>query len=131
MNTPTIDVSDLQTPYVPTALYLEDADTVEYVRRDVACVYHRVDGFLTLALDLKTRKLNGFRLKGFKNMFLKHLKPKYNLLDHDFIPLVSVIEEAVQLIGDDVTRDLQRKTAYREVKQMAHDDRVSIEPLAA
>ena len=75
-----IGLSDLRTPYVPAALYLEDADSVEYVRRDVACVYHRVDGFLTLALDMKTRELNGFRLKGFKNFFLKHLQPKYQFL---------------------------------------------------
>ena len=102
MSVKTIDLSDLTTPYVPVAIYLDDADSVEYVRRDVACVYRRVDGFLTLALDMKTRELNGFRLKGFKNFFLTRLKPRYKLLDDDFIPLVSVIEEAVQTIGDGV-----------------------------
>jgi hypothetical protein len=126
-----IGLSDLKTAYVPAAIYLEDADSVEYVRKDVACVYRRVDGFLTLALDMETRELNGFRLKGFKNFFIKHLKPKYKLLDDDFIPLVSVIEEAVQLVGDEVTSDPEKKTAYRAVKRMAHDDRVAIEPLAA
>jgi hypothetical protein len=131
MNTTQIGLSDLRTPYIPVAIYLEDADSVEYVRRDVACVYHRIDGFLTLALDIKTRELNGFRLKGFKNLFIKHLKPKYKLLDDDFIPLVSVIEDAVQLVGDKVTRDPETKTAYRAVRRMAHEDRVSIEPLAA
>jgi hypothetical protein len=131
MDTPQIGLSDLKTPYTPVAIYFEDADSVEYVRRDVACVYRRIDGFLTLALDLKTREINGFRLKGFKNLFINHLQPKFKLLDDDFIPLVSVIEEAVQLIGDKVTRDPATKTAYRTVKRMAHDDRVSIEPLAA
>jgi hypothetical protein len=29
---------NLRAEYLPTALYLEDADSVEYVRRDVACV---------------------------------------------------------------------------------------------
>jgi hypothetical protein len=131
MNTPQIGLSDLKTSYVPVALYLEDADSVEYVRRDIACVYHRVDGFLTLALDMKTRELNGFRLKGFKNFFIKHLQPKYKLLDDDFIPLVSVIEDAAQLVGERVTRDPAAKTAYLAVKRMAHEDRVTIEPLAA
>ena len=51
---------DLYSQYVPSALYLGDADTVEYVRRDVPCVYRRIDGILTLALDLKTRELVGF-----------------------------------------------------------------------
>jgi hypothetical protein len=130
MKTAQIGLSDLKTPYVPVAIYLEDADSVEYVRHDVACVYRRIDGFLTLALDLKTHKLNGFRLKGFKNFFIKHLKPKYKLLDDDFIPLVSVIEDAVQLVGDKVTGDPEKRKAYRDAKRMAHDDRVSIEPLS-
>jgi hypothetical protein len=54
-------IPDLLTEYVPAAVYLDEADSVEYVRRDVACVYRRVDGILTLVLDMKTRKLNGFR----------------------------------------------------------------------
>ena len=131
MKTINIEPSDLQTAYKPVAIYLDDADCIEYVRCDVACVYRRVDGFLTLTLDMKTRELNGFRLKGFKNLFLKHLQPKYRLFDDHFIPLVTVIEEAVCLIGDEVTRDPERQSAYREVKKMAHDDRVAIEPLAA
>lgn len=120
----TAQIPDLRTLYVPVAIYLEDADTVNYVRRDIASVHHRVDGFLTLELDMKTRELNGFRLKGFKNFFIKHLKPKYKLLDDDFIPLVSVIEDAVRLIGNEVTRYPERKSAYRQVKKMAHEDRV-------
>jgi hypothetical protein len=127
-------IPDLSAEYVPAAVYLDDADSVEYVRRDVACVYRRVDGILTLVLDMKTRKLNGFRLKGFKNFFLKHLQPKYKLVDDDFVPLVSAIEEAIQLIGDQLMNHPERKAAYREARRMAHDDRVCIEhmePLAA
>jgi hypothetical protein len=126
-----VDIADLDLHYIPTAIYLDDADTLEYVRRDVPCVYRRIDGILTLALDLKTRELNGFRLKGFKNFFLKHLQPKYKLIDDDFIPLVSVIEEAVQTVGDEILGDAPRQRAYREVKQMAHDDKVKLQPLAA
>jgi|SRR5208337_955733 len=126
-----LDLSDLQSQYRPTAIYLDDADAVEYVRRDVPCVYRRIDGILTLTLDMKSRDLIGFRLKGFKNLFLTHLKPKYRLLDDHFIPMVSVIEQAVQIVGDEITRDPQRREAYREAKRMAHEDRVSIEPIAA
>lgn len=122
---------DLRANYEPAALYLDDADSVEYVRRDVACLYRRVDGFLTLVLDLNTRQLNGFRLKGFKNFFLKYLQPKYELLDDDFMPMVSVIEEAVKVMGDELVSHPERKAAYREVKKMAHDERVSMEPIAA
>jgi hypothetical protein len=125
------DTPDLHSVYRPVALYLDDADSVEYVRRDIACVYKRIDGFLTLALDLRTRELTGFRLKGFKNFFLKHLQPKYKLLDDDFMPMVSVIEEAVKVMGDELVNHPERKAAYREVKRMAHEERVSMEPIAA
>jgi hypothetical protein len=131
MSTTPIDMTDLSSSYRPTAIYLEEADTVEYVRRDVACIYHRVDGILTLAFDLKTRELNGFRLKGFKNFFLRHLQPKYHLLDDDFVPLVSAIEQAVEIAGEEITRDPDRRKAYRQAKLMALEDSVSIKPLAA
>jgi len=131
MNSRRITSLDLHSQYVPTAIYLSDADTVEYVRRDVACVYRRIDGILTLALDLKTRELVGFRLKGFRNFFLTHLKPKYQFLDNDFIALVSVIEQAIQIFGEKYCADQERIEAYRSARKMAHDDRVSMEPIAA
>lgn len=117
--------------YIPRAIYYQDADTVEYVRRDKPCVYRRIDGILTLALDLKTRELVGFRLKGFKNFFLTHLKPKYRLLDGDFIPLVSVIEQALQIVGDKVCLNEANVAAYRSARKMAHEDCVALDPLAA
>ena len=122
---------DLHSAYQPLALYLDDADSVEYVRRDVSCVYRRVDGFLTLILDLKTRELVGFRLKGFRNFFLNHLKPRYRLLDHDFISLVSVIEEAVQVLGDKLVSDPERTDAYRQARKMAFEGKAKIEPIDA
>jgi hypothetical protein len=124
-----IDLTDLNTAYGAVALYLEDADSVEYVRSDVACVYRRIDGFLTLAFDLETRQLQGFRLKGFKNFFLKYLKPRYELLDADFIPLISVIEEAVQVIGDKAVRNDATRDAYKQARWMALQDKVAMEPL--
>ena len=128
---PIADMFDLGTDYQPVAIYLEDADSVEYFRQDAPRVYRRVDGFLTLVLDMKTRELTGFRLKGFRNFFLNHLITKSQILDDDFIPLVSAIEDLVKLIGDELTRDLERKEAYRQAKRMAHQDSVAIEPLAA
>lgn len=122
---------ELRSEYIPTALYFADADTVEYVRADVPCVYRRIDGFLTLALHLETRELIGFRVKGFRNFFLKHLKPRYKLLDGDFIALVSVLEQAFQVVGSEICADDEYINAYRQARKMAHEDRVAIEPLAA
>ncbi len=126
-----MELPDLRAEYKPTAVYLHDADAIEYVRRDVACVYRRVDGFLTLALDMKSRELIGFRFKGFRNFFLNYLKPKYDLLDGDFISSVSVLEEALQVICDETfgsqEQKQDRKNAYRAARRMAHDDRVEFD----
>ena len=122
---------DLHSVYRPVALYLDDADSVEYMRRDVPCLYRRVDGFLTLALDLKTKQLTGFRPKGFRNFFLTYLKPRHELIDDDFISLVSVIEEAVKVMGDQLVGDPERQDAYRQARKMAHEGNAAIEPICA
>jgi hypothetical protein len=130
MSTNRISGLGLHSEYIPSAIYYADADTVEYIRSDVPCIQRRVDGILTLNLDLRTRKLIGFRVKGFRNFFLNHLKEKYPLLEGDFIALVSVLEHAVQVVGNACT-DPDCREAYRSARKMAHDDRVALEPLAA
>jgi hypothetical protein len=131
MNSQRILGAELRSEYLPTAIYYADADTVEYVRRDVACVHRRIDEILTLAFDLQNRELIGFRVKGFKNFFLNHLKPKYELLDGDFIALVSVLEQALAFVGKTVCPSKDSVEAYRKARKMALDDRVALEPLAA
>jgi hypothetical protein len=66
-----------------------------------------------------------------KNIFLNHLKPKHRLLDRDFIALVSVIEQAFQVVGDQVCRSSASVEAYRRARKMAHEDKVALEPIAA
>ena len=125
----------LSTPYKAVAIYYDAADTVEYMRRDVPCVYRRIDGFLTLGLEMGTKELVGFRLKGFKNLYLKYLKETLDRLDVDFIALVSVIERVVEIIGNDVFAEPERKEAYRMVREVARTDAVEMNkhelPLAA
>jgi hypothetical protein len=62
--------------YSPAAIYYEEADIVEYIRADVPALHRRIDEFLTLVLDLDTREPIGFALKGFRNYYLKHIKPQ-------------------------------------------------------
>ena len=132
MNIHTMPGVELRSGYVPSAIYYADADTVEYVQKDGPCIHRRIDGILTLTLDLQTRELIGFRIKGFRNFFINHLKPKYKLLDGDFIPLVSVLERAVEVVGYTVCPTDDSVEAYRKARKMAHDDRVALEdPLAA
>lgn len=111
---------DLCTPYSAKAIFYEDADCVEYVRTDSPCIYRRVDEILTLAYDMFDReKLVGFQLKGFKNFYLKNIKPSQ--LDPDFLPLSNAIEKAVTLIGDLAISPV-RKSAYTEALKLASVD---------
>jgi len=129
MSTNRISGLGLHSEYIPSAIYYADADTVEYVRSDVPCIHRRIDGILTLNLDLRTRELIGFRIKGFRNFFLNHLTRQQHF-ERDFIALVSVLEQAVQVVGDACT-SCDCLEAYRSARKMAHEDRVALEPLAA
>jgi hypothetical protein len=58
-------------------------------------------------------------------------KPRYSLLDDDFISLVSVIEAAVQVMGEKLVTDPERQDAYRQARKMAHEGNAAIEPISA
>lgn len=79
------------TDYKARAVYFEQADSLEYVRRDVPSVYRRVDRQLTLILDMDTRAPLGFKLKGFRHFFLSKLKTQFDLSDRHFLPIVDVL----------------------------------------
>ena len=120
LSPPTIGV------YTPIAIYYEESDSVEYLREDVACVYRRIDERLTLALDMHSRLPVGFRLKGFKNFYLRHLRFKYKNDNEDFLSLVSVLEEALSLLGRKIFDDDQIKVAYENAFKIAEEDRVKL-----
>lgn len=115
---------NLSTPYKPVAAYYEDADSVEYVRRDAPAVYQRVDAFLTLIFDMKNRdELIGFRLKGFKNFYLNHLSHL------DFVALVSPLEQALTVAADSAFDFHDRREAYDRARLIAIEDRVTLRDL--
>ena len=115
--------------YRPVAIYYEEADIVEYVRNDVPSLHQRIDGFLTLVLDLKTRDPIGFTLKGFKNYYLRHIRPKTDLSEREFVLLANVLEIAVNEIGEAVFNH----DAYRTAREIAEHDEVRLDevPVAA
>lgn len=125
---------DLSTPYKPTAIYYDDADSVEYIRRDAPCVYRRIDWFLTLAFDMyEPKELVGFRLKGFKNFYLREIKPTRGL-NADFLSLAVALEKAVGLEAEnimkcDAAREVARQEAYKSAYLMATQDGVSLDEL--
>lgn len=121
-------MTNISTPYKPVALYLEDSDSLEYVRIDCACVHKRVDALLTLVLDMKERKLIGFRLKGFKNFYIKSLRDKQSILMSDFLIATSVLEKAMEVAANKFFDDYN-VDAYRDAWKIAADDKVELRDL--
>lgn len=111
--------AELSGHYAPVAVYYEDADVVEYIRQDTATVSQRVDEFLTLQLKMDGREPIGFRLKGFKNFYIRYLKEALDERD-DFLALVNIIEKAIQLLGDKAFED--QRAAYDQAYQIAKED---------
>jgi hypothetical protein len=118
--------------YEPVAVYYDLADSVEYVRRDEPCVYRRIDDQLTLAMNMDRTEIVGFRLKGFKNFYLRELKPICDRLDTDFVSLVTVVERVVGTMAVEMFDDEARRSAYKQVREIAREDGVNLHlPLAA
>jgi hypothetical protein len=108
---------NLSTPYKPVAVYYEEADSVEYLRADVPCVYRRVDDLLTLVMDIRDRdNLVGFRLKGFKSYYLDNLAHL-----GEFVSLVGILERQMSSAGHHFVE------AYNKARVMALEDKVSLE----
>ena len=120
------DVTD-RGPYTPKAVYYEASDSLEYVRRDEPALYRRVDEYLTLILDLEHRNLLGFKLKGFRHLYNAYLKPKYNLIDNQFLSLINVLESAMSIEGDALFEKTERQTAYRCALEIASEDDVRVD----
>ena len=116
-------------PYKPVALYYHDADSVEYVRRDVPTVSRRIDDFLTLILDMKNRdQVIGFRLKGFQNFYINHLKKSRGELDDEFFALAAVLESALTTLGNNYFDKVEQRTeAYKAARRIAIEDKVILE----
>jgi hypothetical protein len=113
--------------YQPRAIYYEQADSLEYVRRDGPAVYRRVDKQLTLILDMDSRYPVGFKLKGFKHFFISSLKPRFELNDGDFLPIVEALQSAMTAGGDELFDVAERQSAYRQALEIASEDNVQLD----
>lgn len=124
MNTAAHANVSLATPYEPVAIYYGDADYVEYLRADVPCIQRRVDEYLTLVVDLDTRIVMGFRLKGFRNFYINNLRETQQVFDNDrFLSMVSAIEKTIEIIGHEVFKeDRPRAAAYEEARRIAREN---------
>ena len=112
--------------YEPVAVYYHDSDCVEYVREDAFVIYDRVDEFLTLIHDRTGHQLLGFKLKGFKYIFMEKLEPIYRLNESQFLTLVSAIEAICSIVGGNLFEDERRAAAYQAARKMAQDYRAEL-----
>ena len=122
------DAADLLSGrHQPAAVYFLDSDCVEYAREDVFCVYDRVDSFLTLVFDSAGEKLIGFKLKGFKNIFEKYIRPRLRR-DIQFVELVSAIQTVFTEAGDHLFRERSGRVeqAYKAAMELAANDNVRL-----
>tara|TARA_R100000687_G_C6446097_1_gene162932 strand:- start:793 stop:1212 length:420 start_codon:yes stop_codon:yes gene_type:complete len=57
--------------FQPCAWYNEESDQLSFLAENVQYGTRRVDGLITLFIDLHTKGLVGFKLKGFKALYQK------------------------------------------------------------
>ena len=114
---------DLSVPYEPAAIFNSEADTVEYVRDDELTISRRVDRHLTLFVRMEDRsEVIGFRLKGFRNLYISRMKPIRILFEKndDFVLVADAIEEAIREHFEDAefTND-EIFAAYKKAAEIA------------
>jgi hypothetical protein len=119
------DPPDGDFAYTSVAVYYEDSDSLEYVRRDEPSIYRRVDELLTLVLSMRTREPIGFQLKGFRHFYLQYIKDKINR-DESFSQLIIILEEAVKRLGNKVFLEQDRLSAYVKAQDIAKEDDVQL-----
>jgi hypothetical protein len=115
--------------YRAKAIYYEHSDSLEYVRRDMPAVYRRVDEQLTLILDMDSRQPVGFKLKGYRHFFLRHLQGKFDLNDQHFLKLIDILQQALSVGGDAIFEAVERQAAYRQALEIAKEDDVLVDDL--
>jgi hypothetical protein len=78
---------------------------------------------------MKGQEPIGFKLKGFKNLYLHHFKDDAQGDDRDrFLALVKVIEKTIQLLGTKMFEE-QRRRAYDQAYQIAKEDNPALHEL--
>lgn len=107
------------------AVYLADADCVEYVSEDTTAIYRRIDRLLTLIYDETGEIPIGFKLKGFRKI-LESIRNRLELDDQGFVRLVGVVEAVCTQIGEELISDPKRKAAYAAASKLAGDVKLDL-----
>jgi hypothetical protein len=117
-------LGSLTAPIVPVATYFHKSDCVEYLNEDTVAIHRRIDEFLTLIFDETRINLIGFKLKGFRCIYEKHLAPLQILRGVNFVELVPALEYICTVIGDAALEDPKKRHAYVAAMKLAKDVRL-------
>lgn len=117
---------DLATPYAPRAIYYETSDVLEYVRADEPAFYRRIDKFLTLVISIDSNQLLGIKLKGFRHIYIEHIKSRRHQESPNFVRLISVLEDIVSVAANSAFEEVERRQAYNQALEIAREDDVRL-----
>ena len=123
----TINTLKATAPYLPTAIYYEDGDFLEYIREDIPSVDRRVDEYLTLVVDMFDRHPIGVKLKGFRYLYSRGVSQGYFRSNQDFISLTALVEKAMTTIVDSIFGEIERQRAYEQAIEIAKVDNVHVD----
>ena len=126
--------AELSGEFVRRACYYPKIDCIEYLSSNEIAISERVDEFLTLIWNEEFSNIIGFKLKGFRFVFNKILKPLREVRDEDFNLIVEAFEHILTQFGDgmfkqsekDASISEKRKGAYKNVIKFAKEEKVSL-----
>lgn len=102
------------------AQYDDTMDFLEYQKEDKIAVSERVDGFLTLILDARTKEAIGFRMKGFRCAFQTAMPL---LTENNFLVLQRALLWWVGTQGDQLVADQARLSKYKQAIALAESEK--------
>ncbi len=76
---------------------------------------------------METRRPIGFKLKGFRNFYLRYLKPKHDLQEQHFLLLIDILQDAMGVDGEAILQAAERSSAYRQALEIAQVDNVRLD----
>lgn len=121
-----LEIEAIGNHYQPTAIYYDEADLLEYIRRDVPSVNRRVDDILTLVFEMHNRELIGVKLKGFRYFYNKMMNKWEPSDSEDFVLLTAIFERLITQLGDGIFAEEDRKRAYEQAMEIAAFDHVKV-----
>jgi hypothetical protein len=71
----------------------------------------------------------GFKLKGFKNFYLRYVRKSTSGDRADFLKLVNVLEKAIELAGNRVFEHEDARSGYEEARKIATEDDAALHEL--